>query len=251
MKPKTKQEIEILAQGGHNLAQILKQIVKKCDVGVSARELDELAEELIAKAGGKPSFKGFGARGQEFPNAICVSPNSMLVHGIPYQDLEFKEGDLIGIDVGMEYKGLFTDHAVTVAVGAVSEEAEKLLTVTKECLRIAIEQAKIGNHIGDIGFAVQEYAEGLGYGVIRKLTGHAVGYSVHEEPRIPNYGESGQGQELVQGAVLAIEPMVAIGKHDVKTSDDNWGVETADKSLAAHLEHTVAITKQGPRILTI
>lgn len=250
MKLKTPEEIEILAEGGHLLARILSELVKMCKAGVSAAELDRQAEEKIRKVGGAPSFKNFGLIGKEFPTSLCVSPNEMLVHGIPYKELVFKEGDLIGLDLGMKYKGLFTDHAVTVAVGQVSDEAKKLLEVTKECLRLGIEAAQVGNHLGDIGHAVQSYAESQGYGVVRKLTGHAVGYDVHEEPKVPNYGKTGQGEELKAGAVLAIEPMINIGTHDVKTADDGWGVITADGSLAAHFEHTVAVTKDGPLVLT-
>jgi len=250
MKEKTEKEIKILAEAGAKLAQIMRELVKMCKVGVKASELDEYAEKRITELGGKPSFKGFGPVGQEFPNALCVSPNEMVVHGIPHKDLEFKDGDLVGLDVGMEYKGLFTDHAVTVIVGSASDDAQRLLKVTQECLKIGIEQCKVGNHLGDIGFAIQKHAEDKGFGVVRKLTGHAVGYSVHEDPKIPNYGKQGKGEELKQGAVLAIEPMINLGTHDVKTADDSWGVVTADNKLAAHFEHTVAVTKDGPRILT-
>lgn len=250
MKPKTAQEIEALAEGGHILARIMKDLVTMCVPGARAADLDAYAEEAIRKAGGKPSFKGFGKPGQEFPNALCVSPNDMLVHGIPHEKLVFKTGDLIGLDLGMEYRGLYTDHAVTVPVGEVSKEDERLLAVTRECLEQGIAQARVGNHLGDIGRAVQSYAEGMGYGVIRALTGHAVGYTVHEEPRVPNYGKSGEGEEIPEGAVLAIEPMIAIGKHDVATAPDGWGVVTQDHTRAAHFEHTVAVTKNGPRILT-
>lgn len=251
MKLKTAEEIEILAEGGHLLVEIMKELVKMCQLGVAAAELDKFAESQIRKVGGEPSFKNFGPIGKEFPAALCVSPNEMLVHGIPYDDLIFKEGDLIGMDLGMKYKSLYTDHAVTVPIGKVSDVAKKLLQVTKECLRLGIEAAQVGNHLGDIGYAVQSYAEGLGYGVVRKLTGHAVGYDVHEEPKVPNYGKAGQGEELKTGAVLAIEPMINIGGHNVKTADDGWGVVTADGSLAAHFEHTVAVTEAGPRVLTV
>ncbi|MBU2575523.1 type I methionyl aminopeptidase [Patescibacteria group bacterium] len=251
MKLKSKYEIKILAEGGAKLAQIMRELVKMCKVGARASELDEYAEKRIIELGGKPSFKGFGPVGQEFPNALCVSPNDMVVHGIPHKDLKFKEGDLIGLDVGMEYKGLFTDHAVTVPIGKISDDAKRLLAVTEECLKIGIEQAQIGNRLGDIGFAIQKHAEDEGFGVVRKLTGHAVGYEVHEEPKIPNYGNRGQGEELKEYAVLAIEPMINLGTYDVKTAYDNWGVVTADKKQAAHFEHTIAVTKQGPKILTI
>lgn len=251
MKLKTPEEIGVLAEGGHLLAEILSELVKMCQAGASAAELDRQAEEKIHQVGGEPSFKTFGPIGKEFPTSLCVSPNDMLVHGIPYEHLIFQEGDLIGLDLGMKYKGLFTDHAVTVAVGKVSDEALRLLEVTKECLRLGIEAAQVGNRLGDIGHAVQSYAESQGYGVVRKLTGHAVGYGVHEEPKVPNYGKAGEGEELKIGAVLAIEPMINIGTHDVRTADDGWGVVTADGSLAAHFEHTVAVTADGPRILTI
>ncbi|MBI2050447.1 MAG: type I methionyl aminopeptidase [Parcubacteria group bacterium] len=250
MKPKTAKEIELLAEGGHILACIMKDLVARCVAGANASDLDALAEEEIRKAGGSPSFKGFGKPGEEFPNVLCVSPNDMLVHGIPHKDLAFREGDLIGLDLGLEYKGLYTDHAVTVPIGDISEEDERLLAVTRECLERGIAQAVAGNHLGDIGHAVQEYAEKLGYGVIRKLTGHAVGYSVHEEPRIPNFGKAGSGEKIMAGAVLAIEPMIAIGGADVKTADDGWGVVTADGARAAHFEHTVVAATNGPRILT-
>jgi len=251
MKPKTAKEIELLAEGGHILARIMKDLVARCVIGANAFDLDAYAEEAIRAAGGTPSFKGFGKPGEEFPNALCVSPNDMLVHGIPHQDLVFREGDLIGLDLGMEYKELYTDHAVTVPVGNISEEDERLLVVARECLERGIAQAVAGNHLGDIGHAVQHYAENLGYGVIRALTGHAVGYGVHEEPRIPNYGKAGSGEEIVEGAALAIEPMIAIGSYEVATAPDGWGVVTADATRAAHFEHTIAVTKNGPRILTV
>lgn len=251
MNPKTPQEVELLAEGGHHLARIMRELVAMAVPGASAGELNRYAESEIKKLGAAPSFKGFGPKGKEFPAALCISPNDMLVHGIPYDKLTFSEGDLVGIDIGMEYKGLYTDHAVTVAVGKAAPEIEKLLAVTRECLELGIAEAKIGNHVGDIGHAVESHAEQAGYGVVRTLTGHAVGYEVHEEPRIPNYGKSGGGEEIVEGAVLAIEPMITVGTHEVKTAADGWGVVTADGKLSAHFEHTVAVTAAGPRILTV
>ncbi|MDP1709344.1 MAG: type I methionyl aminopeptidase [Candidatus Komeilibacteria bacterium] len=251
MKLKTEKEIEILAEGGHILAEILAELAKMCQPGVTAAELDIEAEKRIRAAGGEPSFKNFGPLGSEFPASLCVSPNEMVVHGIPYKHLIFKDGDLVGLDLGMKYKNLFTDHAVTIPIGKISPEAAKLIIATKECLRLGIEAARPGNRLGDIGYAVQKYAEDQGYGVVRSLTGHAVGYAVHEEPRVPNYGEAGKGEELKVGAVLAIEPMINLGTHEVKTADDGWGIITADKKLSAHFEHTIAITKNGPRILTL
>jgi methionyl aminopeptidase len=251
MKLKTTEEIEILTEGGAKLAQIMRELVEMCQPGTSSLDLDKSAEEKILSIGGRPSFKGFGPVGEEFPATLCISPNDMVVHGIPSEELTFKEGDLIGIDIGMEYKGLYTDHAVTVPIGEISQEAKELLEITKKCLQIAIDKAQVGNHVGDVGYAVQKHAEDAGYGVVRKLTGHAVGYAVHEEPRIPNYGSVGEGEVLEEGAVLALEPMINIGTHDVKTATDGWGIVTADNKLAAHFEHTVVVTKNGPKILTI
>ena len=251
MIKKTQEEIKILQEGGTKLAQIMRELCDMCEQGISALELDKEAEERIIKAGGKPSFKGFGQAGQEFPNSLCVSPNETVVHGIPSHDLIFKDGDLIGLDLGMEYKGLFTDHAVTVPIGKVSDEANRLLQVTKECLDLAIGQVRVGNHLGDIGHVVQEHAEKEGFSVVRKLVGHGVGHGVHEEPRVPNYGQPGKGGEIEEGMVLALEPMVNLGTHDVQTADDGWGIVTADSKLAAHFEHTVAATKDGPLVLTI
>lgn len=250
MKLKTEKEIEIIAEGGHILAEIMQVLVAMCKPGVTAAELDTKAEKLIRQAGGEPSFKNFGPLDQEFPASLCVSPNEMVVHGIPYDHLIFKEGDMVGLDLGMKYKKLFTDHALTVPVGQISPEAEKLIAAAKECLRLGIEAAQPGNHIGDIGAAVQQYAEGLGYGVVRILTGHAVGYAVHEEPRVPNFGVPGEGPELKPGLVIAIEPMINIGTEEVATADDGWGIITADEKLSAHFEHTIAVTKNGPRVLT-
>jgi methionyl aminopeptidase len=250
MKLKSEKEIEILAEGGHILAEILAKLAKMCQAGMTAAKLDTEAEALIRLSGGEPSFKNFGPLGKEFPASICVSPNEMVVHGIPHEKLVFKDGDLVGLDLGMKYKGLYTDHAITVPVGKISLEAEKLIAITKECLRLGIEAARPGNRLGDIGYAVQKYAEAQGYGVVRTLTGHAVGYAVHEEPRVPNFGEPGKGEELKVGAVLAIEPMINLGTHEVKTAQDGWGIITADEKLSAHFEHTVAVTKEGPLILT-
>ncbi len=245
---KTAEEIETLAVGGAKLAQIMQEVVARCVVGASAGELDAYAEKRIREEGGIPSFKGFGPKGEEFPNALCVSPNDMVVHGIPYEDLIFQKGDLIGLDLGMEYEGLFTDHAITVAIGTVSEDAQKLIEVTKKCLAVGVQAAQVGNTIGDIGHAVEEQAKG--FGIVRNLVGHGVGHAVHEEPRVPNYGKKGSGDALQEGMVLAIEPMITLGGDAIATADDGWGVVSRDGSLTAHFEHTIAITKKGPRVLT-
>lgn len=251
MKLKTAEEIEILATGGAELARIMRALSGMAVCGARASDLDAFAEQAIRDFGGAPSFKGYGGKGSEFPNALCVSPNDMVVHGIPYEDLVFQEGDIIGLDLGMEYKILFTDHAITVPIGKISAEAQMLLAVTKECLKIGITKAVVGNHIGDIGHAVQTYAEQHGYGVVRQLTGHGVGHAVHEEPHVPNFGKKGSGEKIVAGMVLAIEPMVTIGTHEVATHADGWGIVSKDNTLAAHFEHTVAITEKGNRILTM
>jgi methionyl aminopeptidase len=251
MNPKTTKEIQILAEGGKFLAQVVRDIISIAKSGTKANELNIYAENEIIKFGGEPSFKGFGAKGHEYPSGICISPNNMVVHGIPSSDIEFKEGDIVGIDIGMKYKGLYTDHAVTFGIGKISDEAEKLISITKECLMLGIEKSVIGNRLGDIGNVIQEKAESCGYGVVRELTGHAVGYDVHEEPRIPNYGKPGTGEEIIEGAVLAIEPMINIGTHKIKTHKDGWGILTEDNNLSAHFEHTIAVTKNGPIILTI
>jgi len=248
---KTAEEIELLAEGGAILARIMQDLAAQCVPGASAASLNEYAESEIEKCGGTPAFKGYGPKGQEFPATLCISPNDMLVHGIPYKELVFKDGDVVGIDIGMKYKNLFTDHALTVGVGSVDVEVKRLLSVTKECLALAIAEAVVGNHLGDIGAAVQQYAEERGYGVVRQLTGHGVGYAVHEDPQIPNYGERGVGEKITEGAVLAIEPMINMGTHKVTTASDGWGVVTEDGKMSAHFEHTVAVTKDGPRILTI
>ncbi len=250
MKPKTKKDIKILTEGGARLAQVMRELSKMCFPGTIASDLDSYADERIKKLGGKPSFKGFGPVGREFPNALCVSPNETVVHGIPHRNLEFKEGDLVGLDLGMEYKGLFTDHAITVPIGNISPENLHLLNVAKECLSKGIKYAIPGAYIGDIGHAIQEHAEKAGLGVVRKLSGHGVGYAVHESPMIPNYGSPSEGEKIVTGAVLAIEPMITLGSFDIEISEDGWGVVTCDSKPSAHFEHTIVVTKTGPKILT-
>ncbi len=243
---KKPEEIKILREGGKLLAGIVAEVARRVAPGVTAVELDDLADTLIQKVNGKPSFKGFNG----YPNASCISVNDGLVHGIPKKDLVIKKGDIVSVDIGLKYKNLFTDMAVTVPVGSIPKKTQTLLKVTKRSLEVAIETAKPGRTIGDIGHAVQKYIEKHGFSVVRSLVGHGVGHAVHEEPRIPNFGRGGEGPKIEKGMVLAFEPMVTLGGPDVVTKADGWTVATADHSLSAHYEHTVAITESGCMILT-
>ena len=234
-----------MALAGDIHARCMKIIEAKVRPGVTTAELDEAAEKFIRSQGAEPSFKGY--RG--FPGSICASPNSMVVHGIP-GPYELRRGDVISIDVGVTYEGWVADAAVTFAVGPVSPEAEKLLTVTKGSLFAGIEQMRPGNHLGDVSSAIQRHVEAEGLSIIRTLVGHGVGREMHEEPQVPNFGEPGKGPELEEGMVLAIEPMVNAGGPGVRMADDGWSVFSEDDSLAAHFEFTVAVTADGPRILT-
>ena len=247
---KTQEEIDKIKEGGKILNRILSQTAELVRPGVSTWELNTFAEQEIFKAGGKPSFKGYGNKGHLFPAGLCTSVNSVVVHGVPSKEAILKEGDTIGLDIGMEYKGLFTDTAITVPVGKISEKAQNLLSLTKKALSIGIAEAKIGNKVGDIGAAVQKVADDNKLGIIIDLVGHGVGHAVHEEPQVPNYGKKGTGSELTEGLVIAIEPMFTLGTDDIFIEDDGWTVTTKDESLAAHFEHTVVITKSGPEILT-
>ncbi len=247
---KTQEEIEKIREGGKILNRILQQTAKLAKPGISTWDLNSFAEAEILKAGGRPSFKGFGPKGHQFPAGLCTSLNSVVVHGVPSKNQVLKEGDILGLDIGMEYKGLYTDTAITVAVGNITKEAQRLLELTKKALSIGIEQARIGNKVGDISAAVQKVADDNHLGIIRDLVGHGVGHAVHEDPQVPNYGKKGAGPELKEGLVIAIEPMFTLGTDDIFIEDDGWTVTTRDQSLAAHFEHTVAITKNGPEILT-
>jgi methionyl aminopeptidase len=213
---------------------------------MSTAELDEMAERGIRAGGGIPTFKGYNG----FPASICASINEEVVHGIPGAR-NLREGDLLSIDIGTTLDGYVSDSAITVAVGNVSQEARRLLEVTQECLTIAIGRMQRGRRIGDIGAAVQEHAQRHGFGVVRELVGHGVGRAMHEEPQVPNYGEAGTGMELRPGLVLALEPMITQGSPEVRVLGDGWTVITADGKLAAHFEHTVAVTEGGPKILTL
>ena len=242
---KTPQQLDEMAVAGAIQARCLKMLRSLVRPGVTTEELDRAAERFITSQGAKPSFLGY--RG--FPGSICASPNSMVVHGIP-GDYKLERGDVISLDVGVTHDGWVADAAITVAVGEIAPEAAKLLETTEASLYAAVAAAQAGNHLGDISSAVQERVEQEGFSIIRSLVGHGVGREMHEDPQVPNYGEPGRGPELEPGMVLAIEPMVNAGGPEVRIGDDNWAVYSADGSLAAHFEFTVAITEDGPRILT-
>lgn len=247
---KSSKEVERLAEGGKILASILGEIERMAQAGVTPRQLDARAQELIAEHNTEPSFLNYAPKGHPpFPAALCVSVNHAVVHGLP-NDVPLAEGDVVGLDLGIIYKKLFLDSARTVGIGAVSAEAERLMYVTREALDAGIAEALVGKTTGDIGAAVQCYVEDEGFGVVRALVGHGVGYTVHEDPQVPNYGTPGQGQVLKEGLVIAIEPMVTVGSADIVTGSDGWTIETKGGGLAAHFEHTVAVTVDGPRVLT-
>jgi methionyl aminopeptidase len=235
-----------MARAGGIVAGTIALLGEHAQPGITTAELDRLAEEFIREHGGVPTSKGY--RG--FPAATCISPNAMVVHGIPGTH-RIEEGDLISVDVGVTLDGLVADSAYTFGIGTIEPEVQRLLDVGKEALAAGIAQARAGNRVGDISHAVQEVVEGAGFSVVRSLVGHGVGRSYHEEPQIPNFGDSGRGPRLQAGMTLAIEPMITAGGPDVYLHDDEWSISTADGSMAAHFEHTVAVAEEGPpRILT-
>jgi methionyl aminopeptidase len=242
---KSAQEIEKMAAAGRIAAETIAHVGEQLEPGITTGELDTIAEEVIRSHGGTPTSKGY--RG--YPAAICISPNSLVVHGIPGAHV-VAEGDLITIDVGVTLDGYIADSAFTFPVGEVTEEAQRLLDTGRDALAAGIAQAQAGNRVGDISAAVQQLVEGRGFSVIRSLVGHGVGRSYHEDPHIPNFGQPGRGPLLSEGMTIAIEPMITAGGPDVYVHDDDWSISTEDGSLAAHFEHTVAITAAGPRILT-
>ncbi len=249
---KTKEEIEILKEGGHILAEVLKELEKLAKPGVSTGFLDQKAYELILARGGEPAFKGYqpSFSNKPYPSTLCASVNKVVVHGVPCEEVVLKDGDIFKLDLGVKYKNLFTDAAVTVAVGEISEEKNKLIEATKKALELAIAEVKLGNYIGDIGFVIERHIRSQGFSVVRELVGHGVGYEVHEEPNIPNYGKRDDGPALKPGMVLAIEPIVTMGSGEVRLCKDGFGYETVDGSLSAHFEHTVAVTEEGNDVLT-
>lgn len=248
---KSPADIESIARSGRILAEVLELVGKEIRPGVSSGELDRLAEEAIRARGGRPSFKGYGGPQHPFPASLCVSVNDEVVHGVPDKKIVLREGDVVSLDLGVDLNGFFSDGAVTLPVGRVSRNAQKLIDVTRQALTNAIAEAEVGKRVGDISHAIQKTSEDAGFSVVRDLIGHGVGYAVHEEPAVPCFGRKGTGPELLEGMVLAIEPMVCAGGYQVRVAQGEWPVRTADGSLAAHFEHTVALTRNGPRILTL
>ena len=242
---KSPEEIEAMAHAGQVVVETLELLGEQIQAGVTTAQLDAAAEEFIRSQGGVPTFKGY--RG--FPGSICASPNSMVVHGIP-GSYRLEEGDIISIDVGVTLDGFVGDSAYTFAVGEIEPETQRLLDVCQAALHAGIDEARAESHIGDIASAVQRTTEAAGFSVIRSLVGHGVGRSMHEEPQVPNFGEPGRGPKLAPGMTLAIEPMITAGGPEVWIADDRWSISTEDGSQSAHFEHTVAITEDGPRILT-
>ena len=244
---KSPREVEIMARAGKIVAETLALMRDIVRPGLSTEDLDRAAEEFIrSHEGATPSFKGLYG----FPKTLCTSIDVEILHGIPSPKRMLDEGSIVSVDVGVQLEGLHADSATTLGVGGIAPEVERLLEVTQECLAAGIAQARVGNHVGDIGHAVQQVAEGAGYGVVRELVGHGIGARFHEEPQVPNYGSPKRGPRLLEGMTLAIEPMITMGNPTTKTLADKWTVVTADGSLSAHFEHTVAITGNGPRILT-
>jgi methionyl aminopeptidase len=242
---KSAQEIEKISQASRIVAMTLVYIKDWVKPGITTQELDRLAEEFILKQGARPAFKGY----RNFPCTLCTSVNDEVVHGIPAKR-RLKEGDIVGIDAGAVVEGYFGDAAITFPVGKITPDAQRLLEVTEEALHRGIAQASPGNRLTDISHAIQVHAEGAGFSVVTDFVGHGIGRNLHEDPQIPNFGPPGQGPRLKEGMVLAIEPMVNMGKSDVRILDDHWTVVTMDGTLSAHFEHTIAVTAEGPVILT-
>ncbi|OGN02156.1 MAG: type I methionyl aminopeptidase [Candidatus Yanofskybacteria bacterium RIFCSPHIGHO2_01_FULL_43_42] len=259
IKVKTKEEIEIMEEGGKILSEILKKLTETVKPGITTQDLEELARELVLSHGVRPSFLGYDG----YPAVLCASINDEIVHGVP-SDRILKNGDVLKLDMGVLHKGFHTDSAITVLVGGQEDKVihittsqvvypqikQKLINATKEALRIGISKAKVGNTIGDIGSAIQKYVEDNGFNVVRDLVGHGIGRELHEPPQVLNYGEPGEGEKLKAGMVIAIEPMVVTGDWEIKNSKDGFGLVTKDGGLAAHFEHTIAVTEKGPLILT-
>lgn len=244
---KTERELEKMHQACQAVAQILHEMSVRAVPGTSTGDLDAFAEKRCKDLGVKPAFKGYHG----FPASVCISVNDEIVHGVPSARRLLREGDIVGLDFGAIYEGWYGDSARTVAVGQISADASQLIEVTKESLMKGIEQCYPGNRVYDIGHAVQKYVESFGYSVVREFVGHGIGRALHEEPSVPNFGTRGKGIPLQAGMVIAIEPMVNAGRPDVKILSDGWTAVTQDRSLSAHFEHTVAITENGPKIMTI
>lgn len=236
-----------MRRAGEITARILQELTEAVEPGVTTLDLDKLAEARCVELGAKPAFKGYHG----YPGSLCVSVNEQVVHGIPSTKKVLRQGDIVGLDFGVIVDGYYGDSARTVAVGSVVPEAQRLLEVTREGLHRGIQEAHVGNRLFDISHAIQNYVESHGFSVVREFVGHGIGRSLHEEPQVPNYGPKGKGVSLKEGMVLAIEPMINLGGHAVRIESDGWTAVTVDGSLSAHFEHTVAITKDGPEILTL
>lgn len=247
---KTEEEIAIIAEGGKLLGDILARTAMLVKPGISTKELNDYADSEIRKVGGIPSFIGYGPKNNTFPAALCTSINDVVVHGIPSAKDILKEGDVVGLDIGMKYKGLYTDTALTVPVGKINAGLERLLKTTQRALMAGIDTAKPGNRLGDVGASIQAEADRERFGVVRDLVGHGVGYEVHEDPMVPNYGTRGTGAILKEGMVLAIEPMFTMGGYEVYFDNDGWTIRTEDGSVSAHFEHTIVVREGGAEILT-
>lgn len=242
---KSKAELEVMREANRLVAQVLAEVTSRAVPGVTTAELDELAESMAREAGAAPGFKGYGG----YPYSLCCSINEQVVHGFPNRD-PLEEGDILSMDFGVILEGFYGDSAVTVAIGQVSDEARSLMEATRLALEAGIAQMRPGNRLGDVSAAVQRQVEEAGFAVVRQFVGHGIGKKLHEEPQVPNFGRPGRGVKLQPGMVLAIEPMVNAGTWEVKILDDGWTAVTADGRLSAHFEHTVAVTEDGPRILS-
>lgn len=243
---KSQKEIDKMRASGQLVGRVLQALRAMVEPGMTTMEVNDAAEKMIRDGGALPTFKGYNG----FPYSICASVNEQVVHGFP-SDYELKEGDIFSIDVGATLDGFVGDTAATIPVGETSEDRLKLIQVTEECLRRAIEQCRVGNHLGDIGWAVQSHAEAHGYSVVREYVGHGIGRRMHEDPQIPNYGKPGKGIKIKRGYVFAVEPMINMGSLHTKTLKDGWTVVTIDNQPSAHAEHTIAITDEGPEVLTL
>ncbi len=245
IKIKSREEIELMRESALIVSKTLGELAKEVKPGVTTLQLDKIAETCIRDHGAEPGFLGL----YDFPNTLCMSPNAQVVHGIP-NNTPLEEGDIISIDCGALKNGFYGDHAYTFQVGEVSDEVKKLLKVTKESLYVGIRQFKVGNRVGDVGYAIQQYTEGHGYGVVRELVGHGLGQKMHEDPEMPNYGRRGRGKKFIEGMVVAIEPMINMGTHRIKQLRDGWTILTADGKPSAHFEHDVALIDGKPELLS-
>lgn len=246
---KSRDEIEAMRRANVIVAEVLAALKESVRPGMTTLDLDELAERLTREKGARPAFKGYEVAGRVFRHSLCTSVNEEIVHGIP-SDRVLKEGDILGMDFGVVHEGFYGDSAVTVGLGRVSPEAKRLMRVTESALDEGIEMLREGNRLGDLGSAIQGVAERSGYSVVREFVGHGIGRKLHEEPPVPNYGDAGKGRRLRAGMVLAVEPMVNAGKKEIRILDDGWTAVTRDRSLAAHFEHSIAVTADGPYVLS-